>query len=615
MPYWPPEQEQATFVDTEVGVYTMLADLKNATEIAVDLEHHDLHTYRGLVSLMQISTREKDWIIDTLQPWREKLQVLNEVFTDPNIIKVFHGSASDMIWLQRDLGLYVVGLFDTYYACEALQFPGRSLKYLLQHFANVEAQKQYQLSDWRQRPLSQELLDYARSDTHYLLYIFDEVRNLLVQASTPRDNLIDYVLAGSKKEALQVYEQFNYNFESGRGSGGWYGLYLDKASIYTPQQFAVYKALHQWRDEMARELDESPNALLKNADLILLGEAMPKNMTEMYRAFRAAPGIFQDKSFKGASDVFGLIAKTMREHKDDPAVHEQIRQNELKYGVRPQNRWKKATSTPKGDRAQSQLTGLAATLQQVQSNGDLETTAPNTPHANGLTEAEHMPPRSQQSGLWGSVMPFMPLPFMDPMMAFTALGALLPLPDLSGDPFTVEEQQIVSAQVEDSAMPAPSSSVSTPIQDDTFTLRNLSSRKRKAEDSVEEKDDIDPFADQSLSSITDYDIYNKPGQGSAAVTSERAQAKQQRKAEKKARRTAELEEQDRKDRDMVPFDYDAEESVLAPKPSRTNGTDLPDKSKGKKHMNPFAKALDTGTGAKRNRLGQEGAGRSMTFKS
>ncbi len=66
----------------------MLKELKTAKEIAVDLEHHDTRTYVGLVSLMQISTRNQDWIVDTLKPWRRKLQVLNEVFTDPSILKV-----------------------------------------------------------------------------------------------------------------------------------------------------------------------------------------------------------------------------------------------------------------------------------------------------------------------------------------------------------------------------------------------------------------------------------------------------------------------------------------------------------------------------------------------
>lgn len=78
----------ATWVNTYEQVLEMLEELKGASEIAVDLEHHDWRTYRGLLSLMQISTREKDWLVDTLVPWRHKLEILNEVFADPKIIKV-----------------------------------------------------------------------------------------------------------------------------------------------------------------------------------------------------------------------------------------------------------------------------------------------------------------------------------------------------------------------------------------------------------------------------------------------------------------------------------------------------------------------------------------------
>jgi len=88
IPYLPVESTSAIFVDTEEGVLEMLSELKGATEIAVDLEHHDTRSYVGLVSLMQISTRDKDWIVDTLKPWRQNLQVLNEVFADPRIVKV-----------------------------------------------------------------------------------------------------------------------------------------------------------------------------------------------------------------------------------------------------------------------------------------------------------------------------------------------------------------------------------------------------------------------------------------------------------------------------------------------------------------------------------------------
>lgn len=149
--YQPMDTTSATWVDTYEGVLEMLEELKGATEIAIDLEHHDYRSYHGLLSLMQISTREKDWIVDTLRPWRHKLEVLNEVFADPKIVKVFHGAFMDIIWLQRDLGLYIVGLFDTYHASSALGYPQRSLAYLLKSFVDFDADKKYQMADWRIR--------------------------------------------------------------------------------------------------------------------------------------------------------------------------------------------------------------------------------------------------------------------------------------------------------------------------------------------------------------------------------------------------------------------------------------------------------------------------------
>jgi exosome complex exonuclease RRP6 len=65
----------------------MLDKLRSAKEIAVDLEHHDYRSWTGFLCLMQISTREEDFVVDTLV-LREELQELNEVFTDPAIVKV-----------------------------------------------------------------------------------------------------------------------------------------------------------------------------------------------------------------------------------------------------------------------------------------------------------------------------------------------------------------------------------------------------------------------------------------------------------------------------------------------------------------------------------------------
>ncbi|KAH7155121.1 ribonuclease H-like domain-containing protein [Dactylonectria estremocensis] len=283
--YQPVETTQATWVDTYEGVLEMLEELKKAKEIAVDLEHHDYRTYVGLVSLMQVSTRDKDWIVDTLQPWRHKLEVLNEVFADPKIVKVFHGAYMDMVWLQRDLGLYVNGLFDTFFACELL-YSGRSLAFLLSKFVDFDADKQYQLADWRIRPIPEEMLYYARSDTHYLLYIYDRVRNDLVTASDTANketNLIERALERSRELSLSRHEHPGYNEETGEGSRGWYGYVFKNSHLaFDRDQFAVFKALWKWRDDTARDLDESVNYVLTTHTIADIARVNPPDAKALH---------------------------------------------------------------------------------------------------------------------------------------------------------------------------------------------------------------------------------------------------------------------------------------------------------------------------------------------
>ena len=52
-------------------------------------QHHSYRSFQGFVCLMQISTRNGDYLIDTLE-LRNELHILNEWFTDPKILKVGH---------------------------------------------------------------------------------------------------------------------------------------------------------------------------------------------------------------------------------------------------------------------------------------------------------------------------------------------------------------------------------------------------------------------------------------------------------------------------------------------------------------------------------------------
>lgn len=48
---------------------------------------------------MQISTREEDFVVDTLALKKQIGDSLRGIFDDPAIVKVLHGADSDIEWL------------------------------------------------------------------------------------------------------------------------------------------------------------------------------------------------------------------------------------------------------------------------------------------------------------------------------------------------------------------------------------------------------------------------------------------------------------------------------------------------------------------------------------
>ncbi len=52
----------------------------------------------------------------------------------------------------------------------------RSLASLTLAYCNVELDKTYQTADWRQRPLPDDFVDYARGDVRYMLYLCSVLR-------------------------------------------------------------------------------------------------------------------------------------------------------------------------------------------------------------------------------------------------------------------------------------------------------------------------------------------------------------------------------------------------------------------------------------------------------
>ncbi|CAK6951260.1 exosome component 10 [Scomber scombrus] len=267
--YKPMTETKCSYIDTLEDLVALNEKLCKLSEFAVDLEHHSYRSFLGITCLMQISTREEDFIIDTLE-LRSEMYILNEAFTDPAIVKVFHGADSDIEWLQRDFGLYVVNLFDTHQGSRALNLARHSLDHLLKHFCKVDSDKRYQLADWRIRPLADEMVQYARTDTHYLLYIYDCVRAQLLDFNYGQPGLLQSVWNKSKDISLKKYVKPIYTEES------YLELQRKQKRSFNTQQLTAFRLLFAWRDKLGRQEDESTGFVLPTHMMIKISEELPK---------------------------------------------------------------------------------------------------------------------------------------------------------------------------------------------------------------------------------------------------------------------------------------------------------------------------------------------------
>ncbi|TKR60065.1 hypothetical protein L596_029651 [Steinernema carpocapsae] len=251
-----------TLVKSKSGLMKLRDALNKEKIFAVDLEHHNYHSFRGFTCLVQISTREEDFIVDPFPVWKA-MHILNEPFTDPKILKVFHGARSDIIWLQRDFGIYVVNMFDTQEAMRILEFPKMGLSYLIKHYRDIDLEKNFQKADWRLRPLSEEHLSYARMDTHFLLYCYDRLKNELIERDA-----VKKAYEQSKGVCLLKYEHLEFEAD------GFLHI-LSKRHSLNVRQLYVLKELWCWRDKMARCFDESHEFVIPKQVMLKVANNLP----------------------------------------------------------------------------------------------------------------------------------------------------------------------------------------------------------------------------------------------------------------------------------------------------------------------------------------------------
>lgn len=240
--------------------------LRSCELVAVDTEFHAERRYLPQLFLVQLHVPgHPPWIVDPLHP-----TVLDEL--GPAMLAapawVLHAGAQDLRLLQLRLGGLPRRALDTQIAAGLVgyRYPA-SLQDLLKQELGVDVAKAATLSDWSQRPLAAEQLDYAGDDVLTLPRLW---ASLAARArAAGRYHLVELAC----EEALGLARHPTPDD----------ALWLESslAEAVPTHDAPVFQELVAWREGVARAQDRPPHYLISDSVLRQLARSRPHTRHEL----------------------------------------------------------------------------------------------------------------------------------------------------------------------------------------------------------------------------------------------------------------------------------------------------------------------------------------------
>ena len=158
-------------ITTPQGLSELAARLAGQARVGLDTEFLRERTYRAQLCLVQVAAPGTAACVDPLA--LADLGPLAAVLQSPSVVKVMHASRQDLEVLLPVAGL-TRPVFDTQIAASITGLPAQiGYAELVRRLVGVELAKSHTRTDWSRRPLSDEQINYALDDVHYLLPMTD----------------------------------------------------------------------------------------------------------------------------------------------------------------------------------------------------------------------------------------------------------------------------------------------------------------------------------------------------------------------------------------------------------------------------------------------------------
>ena len=222
-----------------------LIDSLNEEDIlAVDTEFDWRNTYFPKLSLLQIASKSRILLIDCLQSG--SLHFLKKLLENEKKLIIMHSSRSDTTVLYTNLNIKVKNIFDIQIA-EKYISNGDLKNYatIVNKYFRINLKKTETNSNWLNRPLSEEQLNYAAEDVNYLIEIYKKQKKILKKI-----NFLEKVYKKSIRESRLGHQDLHVS---------------RMKKLNRPSK--VEKNIFLWREKYAENLNIPTSYVFKNKDL------------------------------------------------------------------------------------------------------------------------------------------------------------------------------------------------------------------------------------------------------------------------------------------------------------------------------------------------------------
>lgn len=262
-------------ITTHDALQDVVKRAQQAQCVALDTEFVWEDTYYPRLGVIQLGWSETDcFLIDAVA--LNDLSPLGDLLADVQTVKILHDAQQDLWILKHATGVSPQCIFDT--RCAA-GFAGMSstlsLSNLLRMCLDVQLPKTETRTDWLQRPLSDDQLDYALDDVRYLPALRENLLRSIRRQG--REDWLEDELKLYDDAALYDDRDPDVQYQRVKGIGR-----------LSRHELAVVRELAAWREAEAKVRNVPRNRVLGDDAFVDIARRKPHTLSALKRVRRVS---------------------------------------------------------------------------------------------------------------------------------------------------------------------------------------------------------------------------------------------------------------------------------------------------------------------------------------